>query len=148
LYVHSNYDNENLSKYDTTKIKYYALQMALDAKRTNNTQLVSLLSAQIKNSNPDIIKAMVNELKLARPEALILIGGTSGVDNANVYLSIPTEINKTKGINAISADEWTQNYINKWWSPAAKASYTKGTSTYNSKVAIYNSASKRYDNLV
>lgn len=55
---------------------------------------------------------------------------------------------KTKGINAISADEWTQNYINKWWSPAAKASYTKGTSTYNSKVAIYNSASKRYDNLV
>lgn len=56
-------------------------------------------------------------------------------------------INK-KGILAITPDIWTANYINKWWSPAAKSSYIKGTSTYSSKVAIYNSASKRYDNLV
>jgi hypothetical protein len=53
---------------------------------------------------------------------------------------------KAKGLSGINADIWTQNYINKWWSPAAKASYTKGTPTYNSKVAIFNSALKRYNN--
>lgn len=52
-----------------------------------------------------------------------------------------------KGLSGVNADIWTQNYINKWWSPAAKASYTKGTPTYNSKVAIFNSALKRYNNI-
>lgn len=54
---------------------------------------------------------------------------------------------KAKGLSGINADVWTQNYINKWWSPAAKASYTKGTPTYNSKIAIFNSALKRYNNI-
>jgi hypothetical protein len=53
---------------------------------------------------------------------------------------------KAKGLSGTNADIWAQNYINKWWSPAAKASYTKGTPTYNGKVAIFNSALKRYNN--
>jgi hypothetical protein len=56
-------------------------------------------------------------------------------------------VNK-KGIVATSSDTWTTGYINKWWSPAAKSSYTKGTPDYSHKVAIYNSASRRYENLV
>ena len=88
-----------------SKIEGLLIEIAKNDSKDYLNQFIDLkgipfLSAYIKNSNPDIIKAMVNELKLARPDALILIGGTSGVDNANVYLSIPTEINKTKGINA------------------------------------------------
>jgi hypothetical protein len=89
-----------------------------------------------------------------------IIGQFSRIDSGGVTRSFAIFANnesfldfmanrvKAKGINAVSSDEWTKNYINKWWSPAAKASYTKGTSVYNNKVAIYNSASKRYDNLV
>jgi hypothetical protein len=54
---------------------------------------------------------------------------------------------KAKGLSGTNADIWAQNYINKWWSPEAKKSYTKGTPTYNSKVAIFNSALKRYNNV-
>lgn len=68
--------------------------------------------------------------------------------NNESFLDFMANRVKAKGINATSSDEWTTSYINKWWSPAAKASYTKGTAVYNNKVAIYNSASKRYDNLV
>jgi hypothetical protein len=89
-----------------------------------------------------------------------IIGQFSRIDSGGVTRSFAIFANnesfldfmanrvKAKGINAVSSDEWTKNYINKWWSPAAKASYIKGTATYNNKVAIYNSASKRYDNLV
>jgi hypothetical protein len=89
-----------------------------------------------------------------------IIGQFSRIDSGGVTRSFAIFANnesfldfmanrvKAKGINATSADEWTKNYINKWWSPAAKASYIKGTTVYNGKVAIYNSASKRYDNLV
>jgi hypothetical protein len=52
-----------------------------------------------------------------------------------------------KGFNGLSGDQWTLTYINSWWSPKEKASYTKGTIKYNQKLAIYNSAIKRYNNL-
>ena len=68
-------------------------------------------------------------------------------DNESFLDFMANRISK-KGILATTPDIWVTNYINKWWSPAAKASYTKGTSTYNSKLAIYNSAAKRYDKLV
>ena len=54
---------------------------------------------------------------------------------------------RAKGLSGINADIWTQNYINKWWSPASKAQYTKGTPTYNGKLAIFKSALKRYNNI-
>ena len=50
-----------------------------------------------------------------------------------------------KGINGVDGDKWVTGYINKWWSPAAKADYTKGTATYNSKKSIYTSAIKLFD---
>ena len=43
---------------------------------------------------------------------------------------------------ATNADEWVIKYINNWWSPAAKAKYTKGTAMYNSKLSIYKTAEK------
>lgn len=69
-------------------------------------------------------------------------------NNNESFLDFMADRINKKGIIATTPDIWTSNYINKWWSPAAKLSYTKGTPTYTSKVAIYNSASKRYDNLV
>jgi hypothetical protein len=68
-------------------------------------------------------------------------------DNESFLDFMANRISK-KGILATTPDIWVTNYINKWWSPAAKSSYTKGTPTYNSKLAIYNSAAKRYNNLV
>jgi hypothetical protein len=50
-----------------------------------------------------------------------------------------------KQINGDNGDLWTKSYINKWWSPVSKASYTKGTSTYNSKLFLYNDAIKNYN---
>jgi hypothetical protein len=68
--------------------------------------------------------------------------------NNESFLDFMANRIKAKGLSGVNADIWTQNYINKWWSPASKKSYTKGTPTYNSKVAIFNSALKRYNNTV
>lgn len=51
---------------------------------------------------------------------------------------------KAKGFDGNNGDKWVTTYINKWWSPAAKKSYVKGTGKYASKLAIYKSAMKRY----
>jgi hypothetical protein len=51
---------------------------------------------------------------------------------------------KAKGFTN-SPDQWTATYIAKWWSPAEKAQYTKGSTTYNQKLAIFNSAASRYN---
>lgn len=52
---------------------------------------------------------------------------------------------KAKGFNGLDADNWTLNYINKWWSPVAKAEYVKGSEKYKEKCAIYNSAMAVYN---
>jgi len=52
---------------------------------------------------------------------------------------------KAKGFNGCNADQWTDTYIQKWWSPAAKAQYKKGSKKYNEKKDIYNGAMKRYE---
>jgi hypothetical protein len=41
------YDNITLNQTDTSKTKYYALDMALEAKRFSNTELCNLLGNQI-----------------------------------------------------------------------------------------------------
>jgi len=53
---------------------------------------------------------------------------------------------KAKNISGVNGDTWTAGYINNWWSPKDKANYTKGTSVYNSKLAIYNTAMNLYKN--
>ena len=53
---------------------------------------------------------------------------------------------KAKGFSSNqTGDEWTAKYINTWWSPVDKASYTKGTTTFNSKLAIYKTAERFYN---
>jgi hypothetical protein len=53
---------------------------------------------------------------------------------------------KAKGFaSSQTGDQWTDKYINAWWSPVDKASYTKGTATFNSKLAIYKTAEKFYN---
>ena len=56
---------------------------------------------------------------------------------------------KAKGFDGNSGEKWVTTYILKWWSPKDKNQYAvKGSEKYNSKLSIYNSAIKRYDNLV
>ena len=50
----------------------------------------------------------------------------------------------SKGFNGNDGDSWTNTYINKWWSPADKAQYTKGTTKFNQKLSIYNSSQAKY----
>lgn len=50
-----------------------------------------------------------------------------------------------KGFKGTNGDSWTTLYINKWWSPAAKAEYVAGTATYKNKLSIFNDAKKQYD---
>lgn len=53
---------------------------------------------------------------------------------------------KAKGFSSNqTGDEWTAKYIGTWWSPVDKASYTKGTPTFNSKLAIYKTAERFYN---
>lgn len=55
---------------------------------------------------------------------------------------------KAKGFSGDNGDSWVVTYINKWWSPAKKAEYSaKGSEKYNAKLAIYNSAIKRFNNV-
>tara|TARA_R110000772_G_scaffold48722_3_gene111483 strand:- start:1144 stop:4518 length:3375 start_codon:yes stop_codon:yes gene_type:complete len=51
----------------------------------------------------------------------------------------------SKNFNGDNGDSWTTTYINRWWSPAKKAEFTKGTTTYNNKLSIYESSQKRYN---
>ena len=52
---------------------------------------------------------------------------------------------KAKGFNGCNADQWTNNYIQKWWSPTKKNQYGPGSTKYNEKKAIYQSAMRIFD---
>jgi hypothetical protein len=68
-------------------------------------------------------------------------------DNAD-FLRFMGDRLTAKGFNTASTgDAWVTTYINKWWSPAAKNEYTKGTEKYNQKLSIYNTWSTKWDNL-
>lgn len=69
----------------------------------------------------------------------------AGFKNDSGFFDFMLNRIKSKGFNGCNADLWTQTYINRWWSPAAKAQYTKGTAKYNSKKSIFNGAMKRFD---
>jgi hypothetical protein len=96
----------------------------------------------------------------ARWKAPGIIGQYSRIDSGNVRRSFAIFANdesfldfmanrvKSKGFTGTNGDQWTSTYINSWWSPKAKGEYTKGTDKYNSKLAIYNSASNRFDKLI
>lgn len=69
----------------------------------------------------------------------------AGFKNDDGFFDFMLNRIKAKGFNGCNADLWTQTYINRWWSPAAKAQYTKGTAKYNSKKSIFLGANKRFD---
>lgn len=52
---------------------------------------------------------------------------------------------KAKKFNGCNADQWTNTYIQSWWSPTAKSQYGPGTQKFADKKAIFNSANKRFD---
>lgn len=69
----------------------------------------------------------------------------AGFKNDSGFFDFMLNRIKAKGFNGCNSDLWTTTYINRWWSPAAKAQYTKGTEKYNSKKSIFNSAIKRFE---
>lgn len=77
------------------------------------------------------------------------VGGNNrefaGFKNNDGFLDFMINRIKAKGFDGCNADAWTDTYIQKWWSPSAKAQYTKGTEKFNSKKAIFTSAMKRFD---
>jgi hypothetical protein len=77
------------------------------------------------------------------------VGGNNrefaGFKNNEGFFDFMANRIKSKGFDGCDADKWTETYIQKWWSPSAKASYTKGTEKYNAKKSIYNTAIKQFD---
>jgi len=65
-------------------------------------------------------------------------------DNSGFFDFMSNRIKK-KGFDGCDGDKWTTTYINSWWAPEAKASYTKGTEKYNDKLAIYKTAMRKFD---
>jgi hypothetical protein len=65
-------------------------------------------------------------------------------DNSGFFDFMSNRIKK-KGFDGCDGDKWTTTYINSWWAPTAKASYTKGTEKYNDKLAIYKTAMRKFD---
>ena len=68
-------------------------------------------------------------------------------ENNEKFLDFMASRIKAKGFTS-NPDNWVTVYINKWWSPKAKAEYTIGTEKYNQKLAIFNAAVKKFDGIV
>jgi hypothetical protein len=64
--------------------------------------------------------------------------------NDNTFLDFMAAMVKSKMIKGDNGFIWTQDYINKWWSPVEKAEYIKGSTVFNEKLSIYESAIKNY----
>ena len=65
-------------------------------------------------------------------------------ENDQAFLEFMVSRVTSKGFNGNTGDSWTNTYIDKWWSPSDKAQYTKGTTKFNQKLAIYNSSQVKY----
>lgn len=63
------------------------------------------------------------------------------------FLEFMTNRVQNKGFDGCDGNKWVTTYINSWWSPAAKASYTVGTPTFNSKLSIFNKAITIFNSL-
>jgi hypothetical protein len=50
-----------------------------------------------------------------------------------------------KGFDGEDGDKWTSSYICNWWWPAKCSEYSKGTTKYNDKLAIYNTAMRIFN---
>jgi hypothetical protein len=50
-----------------------------------------------------------------------------------------------KGFDGEDGDSWTSSYICKWWWPSKCSEYKKGTTDYNNKLAIYNTAMRIFN---
>jgi hypothetical protein len=52
---------------------------------------------------------------------------------------------KAKKFNGCNAEQWTNTYIQNWWSPQAKKQYVPGTEKFNQKKSIFNTANRKFD---
>ncbi len=66
-------------------------------------------------------------------------------EDNKAFLNFMVNRIEVKKFNGSNGDAWTTTYINRWWSPADKKQFTKGTTTFNNKLSIYNSAIKRFN---
>lgn len=69
----------------------------------------------------------------------------AGFKNNEGFFDFMVNRIKAKGFDGCNADNWTQTYIQKWWSPKEKAEYVKGTKKYNDKKSIFESAMIKFD---
>jgi hypothetical protein len=51
----------------------------------------------------------------------------------------------SKNMNSLEPDQWTLNYINRWWSPVDKSQYTIETAVFNNKRSIFKTALRIYE---
>ena len=66
-------------------------------------------------------------------------------ESNRTFLEFMRDAITRKGIDGENGDKWTSLYINNWWSPPSKSTLSKGTKIYNEKLAIYNTAIKKYN---
>lgn len=69
----------------------------------------------------------------------------AGFKNNEGFFDFMSNRIKAKEFDGCNADNWTNTYIQKWWSPKDKAQYTQGTEKYNAKKSIFNTAIKQFD---
>lgn len=89
-----------------------------------------------------------------------IVGQYSKIDSGNVrrsfaifendegFLDFMAKRVEAKKIDGENPNIWTSKYINNWWSPINKSTLTPGTPTYNDKLAIYNSAIRRFNAII
>ena len=86
-------------------------------------------------------------LKLKRTNKCKKVAFIASFDSEKTFLEFMVDRFKKKGFDGNDGDKWTKTYINSWWSPAEKRSYTKGTVKYNQKLAIFDTAIRKWNSL-
>jgi len=66
-------------------------------------------------------------------------------NNNTGFLDFMVNRIKAKQFNGCNSSDWTNTYIQRWWSPSAKKQYLPGTEKFNQKKSIYLSAQKKFD---
>lgn len=147
---------ENAVKYLTSKYpvglakSVFAVLYAEAAKNKERTAFVSpgghnYAGVQTDNksrwSAPGIIGqyAKIDSGKVQRAFAIF--------QSDETFLDFMANRISAKTLDGNDGDDWTNDYIQKWWSPKAKAEYVKGTEKYNQKLAIFNTAISKFTSI-
>ena len=137
-----------VSKYGESLAKaVFAIMIAEAAKNTKRTAFVSAGGHNYAGVQTDSgqwgVSGITGQYK--RVDSGGATRSFAIFDSDDTFLDFMANRVKAKKFTGTNGDEWTTTYINSWWSPVNKANYTKGTSTYNEKLAIYNTAIRIYN---